>query len=139
MVHRWRPSGERGGVNMRANNSVLIIEDEFLIAEYVQAILEDEGIAVAGTAATAASARQLFEELSPAAIVCDIRLGHEDGVELVRRLRQRRDVGVVFVSGLGDDETLNRVKSAGPAGFVQKPMTPGILVKKVREALPEPV
>jgi len=121
---------------MSTSNSVLIIEDEFLIAEYVQTVLEDEGITVAGTACNAASARQLFEEHNPAAIICDIRLGQEDGIELVRRLRQGRDVGVVFVSGLGDDETLERVRSAGPAGFIQKPMNPGILVKKVREALP---
>ncbi len=121
---------------MTANNSVLIIEDEFLIAEYVQTVLEDDGIRVAGTAANAASAKRLFEELRPAAIVCDIRLGHEDGVELVRGLRERRDVGVVFVSGLGDDETMRRVRSAAPAGFVQKPMNPGALVRKVREALP---
>lgn len=119
------------------SNSVLIIEDEFLIAEYLQAVLEDDGIAVAGTATNAASAQRLFEELSPAAVICDVRLGREDGVELVRRLRERRDVGVVFVSGLGDDETLERVRSIGPAGFVQKPMRPDVLVRKVREALPE--
>jgi two-component system, response regulator PdtaR len=129
--------GMKAGWIMSANKSVLIIEDEFLIAEYVQTVLEDEGIAVAGTAANAASAKQLFEELNPAAIICDIRLGHEDGVELVRHLRQGRDVGVVFVSGLGDDETMSRILSAGPAGFIQKPMNPGILIKKVREALPE--
>jgi two-component system OmpR family response regulator len=75
------------------------------------------------------------EELSPAAVICDIRLGREDGVELVRRLRARRDVGVVFVSGLGDDETLERALSTGPAGFVQNPMKPDLLVHKVREVL----
>jgi len=121
---------------MSTNNSVLIIEDEFLIAEYVQTVLEDDGIAVAGTASNVAAAQRLFEELSPAAVICDIRLGREDGVELVRRLRERRDVGVVFVSGLGDDETVERALSTGPAGFVQKPMKPETLVRKVREALP---
>ncbi len=120
-----------------SQNSVLIIEDEFLIAEYLQTVLEDEGISVAGTAANAASARRLFEELSPTAIVCDIRLGREDGVELVRGLRERRDVGVVFVSGLSDGETLERARSTGPAGFVQKPMKPETLVRVVRQVLPE--
>jgi two-component system, response regulator PdtaR len=121
---------------MSTRNSVLIIEDEFLIAEYVQTVLEDEGIAVAGTASNAAAARKLFEEMNPAAIICDIRLGQEDGIELVRGLREGRDIGVVFVSGLGDDETLQRARSTGPASFIQKPMTPSALVAKVRAALP---
>lgn len=130
-------SSEQGGAGMLTNNSVLIIEDEFLIAEYLQTVLEDEGITVAGTANNAALARQLFDELNPAALICDIRLGREDGVELVRGLRESRAVGVVFVSGLGDEETLERAQSTGPAGFVQKPMRPDVLVRKVREALPQ--
>jgi DNA-binding response OmpR family regulator len=50
-------SREQGGVSMSASNSVLIIEDEFLIAEYVQTVLEDDGIAIAWTAFNAASAQ----------------------------------------------------------------------------------
>lgn len=120
---------------MIASSSVLIIEDEFLIAEYVQTVLEDEGIEVVGTAGSAASARQIFAERKPAAIICDVRLGQEDGIELVRGLRAGHEVGVVFVSGLGDDDTLARVRSLGSAAFIQKPMTPDALIRKVREAL----
>lgn len=120
---------------MSTSSSVLIIEDEFLIAEYLQTVLEDEGIEVAGMAASAASAREIFRERAPGAIICDVRLGQEDGIELVRGLCGGREIGVVFVSGLGDDETLARVRSLASAGFIQKPMTPDALVRKVREAL----
>src|SRR5688572_20150933 len=79
-----------------AHKGVLIIDDECLIADYVATVLEEEGIAVAGTAATAAEARVMFHELQPSALVCDIRLGADDGIELARELRAKRDVPVIF-------------------------------------------
>jgi len=117
-----------------ADKGVLIIDDEALIADYVATVLEEGGIAVAGTAASAAAARLIFEERHPAALVCDIRLGADDGVELARELRARRDIPVVFISGFRDPGVLERVNGMA-ADFLQKPVMPQRLIEAVREAL----
>jgi DNA-binding NarL/FixJ family response regulator len=118
-----------------ADKGVLIIDDECLIADYVATVLEEEGIAVAGTAATAAEARVMFNELQPSALVCDIRLGADDGIELARELRAKRDIPVIFVSGFGDQSVLDRVDGLAPAGFLQKPVLAQRLVQIVRAML----
>jgi DNA-binding NarL/FixJ family response regulator len=118
-----------------ADKGVLIIDDECLIADYVATVLEEEGIAVAGTAASAAEARVMFNDLQPSALVCDIRLGADDGIELARELRAQRDIPVIFVSGFGDQRVLERVNGLAPASFLQKPVLPQRLVQAVRNML----
>ena len=120
-----------------SENGVLIIDDECLIAEYVATVLEEEGITVAGTAGSAAEARAIFAERRPAALICDIRLGPDDGIALAQELRARRDVPVVFVSGFGDPAVMQRIEAMRPAGFLQKPLLPQHLVQAVREILAE--
>jgi two-component system, response regulator PdtaR len=124
-----------GALMPLAVKGVLIIDDECLIADYVATVLEEEGIAVAGTAASAAEARVMFNDLQPSALVCDIRLGSDDGVELARELRAQRDIPVIFVSGFGDQSVLERVNGLAAAGFLQKPVLPQRLVQAVRNML----
>jgi CheY-like chemotaxis protein len=115
-------------------NPILVVEDEFLVADYVRSVLEDAGYPIAGTAASAAEALAIAVAGRPALALLDVRLsGGDDGVALAGRLRSV--LPVVFVSGSGDPKTRARIAAAAPSGFLQKPVSPEALLDAVRSAL----
>ena len=76
---------------MGSGRTVLIIEDEALIAVNLEFLLEDRGFQVTGWATNSAEAIQLAEASTPSAAVVDIQLrGGDDGIALAAEL-QRRD------------------------------------------------
>ena len=78
----------------------------------MQRLLADHGARVS-TAASAAEARALFEELGPDLVLLDIRLqGHEDGIALALDLNARRPVPLIFVSSMQDRATFERARAA---------------------------
>jgi two-component system, response regulator PdtaR len=103
--------------------TVMVVEDELIVAENLRSTLTGMGYEVSRTACRSDEAICLADECQPDLILMDIILeGSEmDGVETARRIRARHDVPVVFVTAYADDETLDRVISTGPSAFVLKP------------------
>ncbi len=69
----------------------VIVDDSPAVLRAASELLEGEGIAVVGVAATGEETVRLMEELKPDVILVDIDLGPESGLELARRLAHRRD------------------------------------------------
>lgn len=89
-----------------------------------------------GVAATAAQALQIAAATQPALAVVDIvGLPDIDGIELARRLREERDIGIIFSTGFGDTETRQRMQTIESSRFVQKPLHPDELTALVLEVL----
>src|SRR5207249_1527819 len=103
--------------------SILIVEDEALVASYIEEVLGESGFRVAGIAASGTEALSLAAENRPALALVDIRLtGPIDGIELACQLRQKFDMPAIFLSGLVDQETAKRAEAAQPLGFLKKPV-----------------
>lgn len=100
--------------------SILIVEDEWVVARDMQRCLEDAGYRVTGTASSREDALQQVEAAEPDLVLIDIVLGREDGIELAAEL-QERNVPFVYVTAHTDPETLARAKQTGPLGYVVKP------------------
>jgi two-component system, response regulator PdtaR len=120
-----------------SGSSILVVEDEFLVANYICSVLEDAGYPVAGTAANAAEAVAIAAAKRPSLALLDIRrAGGDDGVVLAGHLRNLLpDLPVVFVSGSGDPATRARIAATAPSGFLQKPVSPEALLNAIRSAL----
>jgi DNA-binding NarL/FixJ family response regulator len=131
------PNGTAESPAVVAENSVLVVEDEFLVADYICSVLEDAGYPVVGTAANAAEALALIAASRPALALLDIRLaGGDDGVILAGALRSALpNLAVVFVTGSGDPETRQRAAAVTPSAFLQKPVSPETLLHTVRSVL----
>ncbi|HET6520250.1 MAG TPA: response regulator [Geminicoccaceae bacterium] len=115
--------------------SVLVLEDEFLIALEVEEIVAHAGHRVCGRAARSDTAVAAAERLQPALIVADLQLadGAGTGLEAVRAIRRERgEVAVVFVTGYA--ERLG-AELAGPALVVRKPFAAGELETALWRAL----
>lgn len=102
--------------------TVLIVEDEALIALDLQRKLESEGYSVSAIADNASDALWSVEHHPPSLILMDVRLkGPVDGIEIGTRIRRRFSLPVIFVTAHADDETLARAKVAEPFGYIVKP------------------
>jgi DNA-binding NarL/FixJ family response regulator len=119
-----------------SQSTVLIVEDEWIVARDMQQTLQADGHIVPPPATTAAEALEAAKIWSPDLVLMDIVLDERrDGVDLVRRMRDQRPLGVVFVSAHADEGTINRVRDTQAHGFVVKPFTPTQLRATVRIAL----
>ena len=116
--------------------SILIVEDEALIASYIEEVLGESGFRVAGIAASGPEALSLAAENSPALALVDIRLtGPIDGIELACQLREKFAVPAIFLSGLIDAQTTERAQAAHPLGFLPKPFLPSQVFNAIQRAL----
>jgi formate hydrogenlyase transcriptional activator len=101
--------------------SVLIVEDEFVIANGLRRILEKEGYEVAGVAISVAKAKAMVGEHRPNIVLLDIFLkAEETGIDLAFWLREQ-DIPFVFLSANLTDGVLEEAKVTEPYGFLNKP------------------
>src|SRR5690554_3958234 len=116
--------------------SILIVEDEPLIAEDIAGYLEESGFTVAGMANDGKQAMQLLKTVKPDAVLLDINLGTPpDGIELAGLIRQHYNLPFVFLTSHGDKATLERAKTTFPAGYLLKPFDGFDLMTSLEVAL----
>lgn len=102
---------------------VLIVEDENVVALYIQQQLTSLGYAAPAIANTGKDAIRLAEQTRPDLVLMDIQLrGEMDGVEAAKQIRSRLDLPVVFLTAYADDDTLRRAKISEPFGYLLKPV-----------------
>jgi two-component system, response regulator PdtaR len=115
---------------------LLIVEDEALVASYIQEVLEESGFRIAGIASSGAEAISLASDTSVDLALVDIKLaGPMDGIEVARLLRDRHNVPSIFLSGMHDPETMERAKAVQPLGFLPKPFRPSQVYNALEKAL----
>lgn len=120
-----RPSGSRA--------SVLVVEDESLIAMDVQMMLEDNGFHVLGPAGTVESALQLLEEVRPDVAVLDGNLRGQPVVPVARRLRSL-EIPFVLASAYDIFDFEGSEVLAG-AENIQKPVSERRLIAVLQRTL----
>jgi CheY-like chemotaxis protein len=115
------------------NLFVLLVEDDFDLAEVTQAALRDEGMEVA-VAHDGREGLELAEKLHPQVIVTDLVMPVVDGLELIKRLGERPPPRspVVAVSAIGS--RLRVARELGAADVLLKPVDPVELSHTVRKA-----
>lgn len=102
--------------------TILVVEDERIIAKGLEKRLKGLGYAVVGSASTGEEATRKAAELRPDLILMDIHLGDGmDGVDAAQEIRSTSDVPVVYLTANSDDATFQRAKLTEPHGFVLKP------------------
>ncbi len=102
--------------------SILIVEDEGIVAENLSVKLEQLGYQVAGIAATGEKAIEMALERRPRLILMDIQLGGPlDGIQAAEAIQARHDVPVIYLTAHSDPATLARAKLTGPFGYILKP------------------
>jgi CheY-like chemotaxis protein len=101
----------------------LIVDDSVDFADAARGLLECEGIAVVGAAASSADALQLFEELRPDVTLVDINLGGESGFELAEQLHRAggpSPAPVILISTHAAQDYTAMIDTSPAVGFLSK-------------------
>lgn len=78
---------------------VLIVEDEFMLAMALEALLEDEGHVVVGLASSSSEAISMADAEKPNLVFVDMHLSDgPTGLRIARHLRHMEGTGAVFVT-----------------------------------------
>jgi PAS domain S-box-containing protein len=102
--------------------TILIVEDERIVARDIQNRLTRLGYAVAGVTRFGEEAIRLATELRPDLVLMDIRLaGAMDGVTAAQEIRNRLQLPVIYLTAYADEETLRRARVTEPLGYILKP------------------
>jgi len=113
---------------------VLIVEDEPSIASFVSLYLKNAGYAVKSVA-TGSDALAQVESEEPALVVLDLMLPDIDGIEVCRRIRQRRDIPILMLTARDEDVDKIIGLEVGADDYLTKPFNPRELVARVKSIL----
>lgn len=118
-----------------AGERILVVDDEPGVRAALEGILADEGFEVVSAASgedgLEAALRREFD-----AVLLDVWLPGIDGLETLRRMRERRaDAEVVMISGHGTIDTAVRATKLGAFDFVEKPLSLEKTLLVLRNAL----
>jgi AmiR/NasT family two-component response regulator len=111
-----------------SSRRVVIVEDEILIAEALRLRLERMGCEVVGTVDSGEEALNLVANTTPDLVLMDIRLaGPMDGITAGEHIHSRFGLPVVYLTANSDPETIERVISSQPYGYISKPINDATL------------
>lgn len=102
--------------------TLLIIDDDEVVRSSLVDYLEDSGFKVF-QASTGTQGLALFDRCCPDLVICDLRMPHMDGLELIRQLHERHpDLPVIVVSGAGIMKDAVEALRLGAADYLVKPV-----------------
>ncbi|NKB51608.1 MAG: response regulator [Rhizobiaceae bacterium] len=114
--------------------TIALVDDDRNILTSVSIALESEGYRVE-TYTDGASALDGLTTKRPDLAVFDIKMPRMDGMELLRRLRQKSDLPVIFLTSKDDEiDELFGLKM-GADDFITKPFSQRLLVERVKAVL----
>ena len=114
--------------------TIALVDDDRNILTSVSMALEAEGFEVR-TYSDGATALTALGQSAPDLAVLDIKMPRMDGMELLRRLRQKTDLPVIFLTSR--DEEIDEVIGLrmGADDYVRKPFSQRLLVERIRAVL----
>lgn len=114
--------------------TIALVDDDRNILTSVSIVLEAEGYRVQ-TYTDGASALEGLIGRPPNLAILDIKMPRMDGMELLRRLRQKSDLPVIFLTSKDDEiDELFGLKM-GADDFITKPFSQRLLVERVKAVL----
>ena len=114
--------------------TIALVDDDRNILASISIALEGEGYRIQ-TYTDGASALDGFKTSMPDLAILDIKMPRMDGMETLRRLRQKSDVPVIFLTS--KDEEIDELfgLKMGADDFIRKPFSQRLLVERVKVVL----
>ncbi|HEU5201521.1 MAG TPA: response regulator [Nitrospira sp.] len=104
--------------------TVLIVEDEAIVAEDLTNKVTALGYEVIDTVPTGEQALPIAQTRHPDLVLLDLKLaGNIDGIQTAERLLQVCDLAIVFVTAHSDRDTVKRASATVPFGYILKPFS----------------
>jgi two-component system response regulator LytT len=105
-----------------AKTSILVVEDESIVAKDIQNSLKKLGYSVPSIENSGEDAIDAAGQHRPDLILMDIMLkGEISGIEAAEQIRIRYQIPVIFLTAYADESTLSKAKVTEPYGYIIKP------------------
>ena len=116
-------------------SSILVVDDELSMREFLRILLEKEGYRVT-LAAEGKSALQLAEQHAFDLMISDIRMPGMNGLELLARLKDiQPDVGVIMITAFASPDDAVTAMKCGAFDYITKPFNVDEIKRVVRAVL----
>jgi DNA-binding response OmpR family regulator len=114
---------------------IVVVDDDAALRQLVTSYLEDQNVPARSVSSRLELNRQL-EGTNPSLIILDLRLGQDDGLDLLREIRAHSDVPVIITTGHRPDE-IDRIVGLelGADDYIIKPFSLRELLARVRAVL----
>ena len=113
---------------------VFVVDDDVSVREALEALIRHEG----WETETFASAEEFLARprvLTPSCLVLDVTLPDLNGLDLQKRLADRSDMPIIFITGYGDVPMTVQAMKAGAVEFLIKPFGDEALLSAIRQAI----
>ena len=105
-----------------ATSSILVVEDEPVVAKDLENTLERLGFDVLDTVDTGEEAVEVAGQDHPDLILMDIKLNGElSGIEAADRIRKNGRIPVIYLTAHQNERILDQAKKTGPFAYLKKP------------------
>lgn len=102
-------------------NKILIVEDEFIVANDLEMMLKKAGHEVCGIAESYHEALEIIDEEKPTWVLLDIFIkGELNGIDVAKQLN-KRNIGFIYISANSNQRLLEMATATEPYGFIVKP------------------
>ena len=118
---------------MGETHTVLVVDDEPAIVEFIQTVLLGAGHTVHTAGSVASAAVALKNNPIDVAFV-DVMLGQITGIELVKELRKESpssELRIIMMSGYGTQQMFDAARECGADAFITKPFDAETLLQNV--------
>lgn len=112
----------------------LIIDDEKLLADSTSEYFNLFGVKTA-VAYNASECLEFFSENTAKLLLLDINLEDSSGFKLCKKLREKTDIPILFISARTSDDDKIIALNIGGDDYIQKPYSLGVLLAKVKVVL----
>lgn len=101
---------------------IILVEDNPITTMSLSLFLKDERFHVVDEIAFAEGLAEKLDEKQADILVMDIMLkGVETGLDAAKKIREKHDIPILFVSALSDSETLREIQSISRSTYLTKP------------------
>lgn len=122
--------------NIEKNLTVLIVEDENIIAKDLERIIKKFGYEVLDIVASGEEVITRAIELAPKLIIMDIKLnGKMSGIEAADEITKMIDVPIIYLTAYADSESVQRAKLTEPFAYIVKPFDEKMLHTSIEIAI----
>src|SRR5215510_5548715 len=114
---------------------VIVVDDDPSLRQMLTRFLEEHSVPVKA-ASGRAELNRCMESIDPGLIMLDLRLGQDDGLDLLRDIRSNSDVPVIVMTGHRSDE-IDRIVGLelGADDYLVKPFNPREMLARIRAVL----
>ncbi len=124
---------------MESEISILIIEDEALIAQNIKMQLENFGYSIAGVCYKYTTALQAINETQYDVVITDINLGNgideKSGLQIAQQVKQIKNCPIIFLTAFSDKDTVKKATALAPSAYLVKPVNAANLFATVQLAV----